>query len=343
VAGCNQFDLVVLTVQSDGLTVNYDPILPHQDDIVGSDEASLLPRRRFLTASGIIAAACAIDSDLIHHGLDASVGGYRYHLVKRGDTLSELGETYHTTVSRLKQLNGLKSDILRIGQKLKIGTRSKSSLPSSTGNRFHTVKRGDTLSGIGVRYSVSVSRLKALNGMHSDLVRIGQRLTVSGTAAKRGLQHVKPALVKVRNLRRSMWKNIIGHHSAIKQGNAKIYGRSHKERGMKNGLAYHFVIGNGIDSGDGEIEIGPRWLKQIEGGHVKSRKYNLNSIGVCVIGDFNKSRPSSKQIAAFEELVAYLKYDLLGGKPKFMVHRELEQTACPGKLFPVSAMHKRFG
>jgi LysM repeat protein len=317
--------------------------LPHQNDIEESDDQSILPRRRFITASGIIAAACVLDSDLIQSGLDASVGGYRYHLVKRGDTLSELGEKFKTTVTRLKQLNGLKSDGLRIGQKLKVGTWSKTGSTTATASRYHTVKRGDTLSGIGVRYSVSVARLKQLNGIRGDLVRIGQRLVVAGTPAKAGLQHVKPALVKVRNLRRSMWKNIIGHHSAIKQGNAKIYGRSHKERGMKNGLAYHFVIGNGIDSGDGEIEIGSRWTKQIEGGHVKSRKYNLNSIGVCVIGDFNKSRPSSKQIAAFEELVAYLKYDLLGGKPKFMVHRELEQTACPGKNFPVSSLHKRFG
>ena len=46
---------------------------------------------------------------------------------------------------------------------------------------------------------------------------------------------------------------------------------------MQNGLAYHFLIGNGIDSGDGEVEIGPRWKRQLLGGHVKNYKINLNS------------------------------------------------------------------
>jgi hypothetical protein len=140
-----------------------------------------------------------------------------------------------------------------------------------------------------------------------------------------------------------MWKNIIAHHSAIRHGNAKVYGREHKRRGMVNGLAYHFVIGNGVDSGDGEIEIGPRWTRQIEGGHVKSRAYNLTSIGICLVGDFEKFKPTGNQITAFEELVSYLKYDLLHGKPRFYVHKDLEQTACPGRNFPVRTMHKQFG
>src|SRR5580765_4139378 len=64
------------------------------------------------------------------------------------------------------------------------------------------------------------------------------------------------------------WRWIVVHHSGIKYGNAEIYDRQHRERGMENGLSYHFVIGNGIDSGDGEIEVGGRWLKQLKGGHV---------------------------------------------------------------------------
>ncbi|MBG86435.1 MAG: hypothetical protein CMO80_05985 [Verrucomicrobiales bacterium] len=301
-------------------------------------------RRRFVSASSIIAATTVLPSDLTEYEVDASSGGYRYHVVRRGDTLSELAEKYKTSISRLKQMNGLKSDLLRVGRKLRVGTWAKTGSTSPSTHHYHTVRRGETLSSIGVKYSISVSRLKSLNRLRSDVLQIGQRLKVTGSPTKQvGFKYVKPSLVKVRNLRRSTWKHIIGHHSAIKYGNAEIYGKTHKRRGMENGLAYHFVIGNGVDSGDGEIEIGTRWKRQIEGGHVKSRRYNLNSIGVCVIGNFNKSRPTSKQIAAFEELVAYLKYDLLGGKPKFMVHRELEQTACPGKYFPVSAMHKRFG
>lgn len=206
--------------------------------------------------------------------------------------------------------------------------------------RYHTVRRGDTLSELAVAYGTSVTTLMRMNGLRSDVIRIGQKLKVQ---KKTGLEHVKTELVKVRNLKKTMWRNIIAHHSGIRYGNAAIYGRAHKQRGMENGLAYHFVIGNGVDSKDGAIEIGSRWTRQIEGGHVKSRKYNLNSIGVCLVGDFQKFRPTKKQLAAFKELVSYLKYDLLGGKPKFYVHNDLEQTLCPGKYFPKRDMHKLFG
>ena len=185
-----------------------------------------------------------------------------------------------------------------------------------------------------------MTQLKGMNGLKSDLIKVGQTLVVG-----KGYQFLKPGLVRVRNLRRSQWRNIIGHHSGIRYGNASIYGKAHRRRGMENGLAYHFVIGNGLDSGDGEIEIGDRWKRQIEGGHVSQRKYNLNSVGICVVGDFEKTAPTKNQMAAFKELVAYLKYDSLYGRPRFLVHKEVknEQTICPGKHFPIRELHKQFG
>src|SRR6185436_2610222 len=119
------------------------------------------------------------------------------------------------------------------------------------------------------------------------------------------------------------WQWIVGHHSAIKYGNAAIYDRAHRERGMENGLAYHFVIGNGIDSGDGEIEIGPRWLKQLKGGHVHRDDINESGIGICLVGNFEDTKPTSKQLAAFQELVDYLRSDVVGRKIRFAVHREI--------------------
>ena len=119
---------------------------------------------------------------------------------------------------------------------------------------------------------------------------------------------------------------------------------AHRRRGMENGLAYHFVICNGTNgSSDGKVEVGARWLRQIKGGHVKSSRYNENSIGICVVGNFEKRRPTARQQASLIELIDYLKHKTLSGKPKFMVHRELEKTICPGKYFPVTRLHQLFG
>jgi hypothetical protein len=141
------------------------------------------------------------------------------------------------------------------------------------------------------------------------------------------------------------WQWIVGHHSAIKYGNAAIYHRAHRERGMENGLAYHFVIGNGIDSGDGEIEIGPRWLKQLKGGHVHREDINEVGIGICLVGNFEETKPTPHQLAAFRELVDYLRSDVVGKRIRFAVHREIDpgRTICPGRYFPIAKMHRIYG
>ena len=115
---------------------------------------------------------------------------------------------------------------------------------------------------------------------------------------------------------------------------------------MENGLAYDFVIGNGKDSGDGEIEIGPRWLKQLDGGHVRSSFYNAHGIGICLVGNFEKRRPGARQMASFTALVDWLRDEApLGARPRFTVHRWVDKnhTVCPGKFFPYAAMKRRYG
>jgi N-acetyl-anhydromuramyl-L-alanine amidase AmpD len=132
------------------------------------------------------------------------------------------------------------------------------------------------------------------------------------------------------------WQMIIAHHSGTRDGNAATYDREHRRRGMENGLAYHFVIGNGVDSADGKIEIGQRWLKQIKGGHVRSDKVNETAIGICLVGNLDQRKPTRKQAAALRELLAYLRDEVVGRQVKFVGHREADpgHTACPGRYFP---------
>jgi LysM repeat protein len=88
-----------------------------------------------------------------------------YKVVK-GDTLSHIAVDFGTTVAKIKSLNGLKSDLIKVGQVLKV--------PAAT----HKVVRGNTLSGIAARYGTSVGKLKAINGLKSDLIKVGQVLKV---------------------------------------------------------------------------------------------------------------------------------------------------------------------
>lgn len=217
-----------------------------------------------------------------------------------------------------------------------------SALQASTlAPRVHRVRRGDTLSALAGRYGVSVAALKARNGLDTDVIRIGQKLSIPPPEL---LNHVIATTSRL-DIRRGRWTHVVAHHSAIDAGNAAIYDAAHRRRGMEHGLAYDFVIGNGRDSGDGEIEIGPRWLKQIDGGHVRNPYYNAHGIGICMVGNFEKHRPTDKQLIAFASLVDWLRIDApLGSKPKFTVHRWVDphHTVCPGRYFPYTTMKRRF-
>ena len=92
------------------------------------------------------------------------------YTVKSGDSLWSIANKYNTSVSELKSLNNLSSDVLQIGQVLKLPSND-----NLTGNTY-TVKSGDSLWSIANKYNTSVSELKSLNNLSSDVLQIGQVL-----------------------------------------------------------------------------------------------------------------------------------------------------------------------
>lgn len=206
----------------------------------------------------------------------------------------------------------------------------------------YSVKKGDTLSKIATLHGLSVAQLKKANRLSSDLIFENQSLELP-TGSNHSLAQAIAATEKLSVPMRD-WQLIVAHHSAIEQGNAKIYGRAHRRRGMTNGLAYHFVIGNGIDSGDGEIEVGERWLNQNAGGHVRIQSINDRGIGICLVGNFEKHAPSARQVHSLTQLSDYLKRYIIKDSFSFTTHREVDpgHTACPGRYFPAKKMHARY-
>ncbi len=145
-------------------------------------------------------------------------------------------------------------------------------------------------------------------------------------------------------VKRRRWQFIVVHNSGTRQGNARVFDYYHRHvRRMQNGLAYHFVIGNGTSTGNGQVEVGDRWRRQINGGHVHSDYLNNISLGICLVGDFNRSQPTRAQLDACEELIRYLR-DRCGKTDRGAIpvrpHREMNPprwpTDCPGDDFPYS-------
>ncbi len=165
-------------------------------------------------------------------------------------------------------------------------------------------------------------------------------------------RYLTPAIRKAIDqapVKKGRWRYIIVHNSGTRQGNAKIFNTYHlKTRKMKNGLAYHFVIGNGNSSGNGQIEIGSRWTRQINGGHVASDYLNNIALGICFVGDLNRDKPTAAQLAALEELIDYLRKRVgkIKGKPAAVRgHKQInpKPTDCPGDRFDLRWLRRRFG
>ena len=97
------------------------------------------------------------------------------HKVSKGENLGKIAQRYGITVDELKLANGLKSNNLQVGQRLKVPKVKESNNEATT---THVVKSGESLSLIAERYGVTVSALKSANGLTNNNLKAGQKLTI---------------------------------------------------------------------------------------------------------------------------------------------------------------------
>ena len=271
-------------------------------------------------------------------------GTERIHVVQKSETLGGIAQKYQVSTSLLQAYNGISNpNLLFVGKKLKIPSSSIREIP-------YTVRKGDSLGSIATRFGVTLSTLTMINKIdRPDLIRIGQKIIIPlkggafspvasllDASTKSALNSIKPKSGK--------WKRIVIHHSATPVDDALNMHRVHKARGMKNGLAYHFVISNGSrKASDGEIYLGERWKSQLDGGHMKKLSWNQTSIGICLIGNFELRAPTPKQLKSLEGLCEYLMKKCKISSSQVTTHKILHpgHTACPGKYFSLSSFKKR--
>lgn len=100
------------------------------------------------------------------------------YIVKKGDSLYSIANKYNTTVDELKRINNLTSNILSIGQVLKLPSDKASNVEKEENTISYTVQKGDSLYSIARKYDTTIDRIKDLNNLTTNLLSIGQVLLI---------------------------------------------------------------------------------------------------------------------------------------------------------------------
>ncbi len=199
----------------------------------------------------------------------------------------------------------------------------------------HVVGPYETLWRLSKTYEVDMDTLMRVNHLNSPHLKEGQRLVIPSTRGPR-------AYIPLPNATR--WTYIVIHHTATHDGNASSINKIHHQRGFWNGLGYHFLIDNGTDTkGEGQIEIGKRWVEQMDGAHCNADDMNIRGIGISLIGNFSETNVTAKELDSLVYLVKLLMERYRIPYDHVIRHSDVKgkNTECPGLRFPWAEFKRR--
>ena len=151
-------------------TGNLQTIIVDYGNINNKEEADNLKNNYKKYAESVIKAL--VNYQGIPYFLEGQIENN--YVVKKGDSLYSIANTYNTTVDELKKINNLKSNILQIGQILSLPQISSSDI-----NQTYIVQKGDNLYKIASSFNTTVDELKKINNLSSNLLQIGQILQLT--------------------------------------------------------------------------------------------------------------------------------------------------------------------
>lgn len=153
------------------------PLLPEDSYVVQRGDSLYSIANRFNTTVDALKEVNNLTSNILSIGqvlrlptVEESAPEITY-TVQRGDSLYSISREFNTTVDAIKELNNLSSNLLSVGQVLRIPS-------NETLETTYTVQRGDSLYSIAKKYDTTVDKLKELNNLTSNLLSIGQILIV---------------------------------------------------------------------------------------------------------------------------------------------------------------------
>jgi len=177
--------------------------------------------------------------------------------------------------------------------------------------------------------------MRVNNLTNKTQLKKGMKLLIPNT---RGPRANIPLFVTTR------WTYIVIHHTVTDQGSAYSIDGLHHQRGWDNGMGYDFLIDNGTRGKTiGQIEVGPRWMKQMDGAHVKQGDWNKKAIGIAMVGNYSETGLPDKMMDSLIFLVTTLKGFYRIPDKNIVGHRDVPgaATECPGKFFPWNEFKRR--
>ena len=125
----------------------------------------------------------------INPSIPSNDGTYK---VVSGDTLWSIAKKFDTTVNEIKRLNNLSNNLLKVGSNLIVPN-------SNNNNDTYTVVRGDNLYSVARKNNISIDRLRELNNLTSDILRVGQVLKLKESAINKYIVKLGDTLYSIAN------------------------------------------------------------------------------------------------------------------------------------------------
>ena len=153
-------------------------------------------------------------------------------------------------------------------------------------------------------------------------------LLVNGTAPSEAVCTRLAVPLEDPGTERIQIKRLVVHHSATETGSAGCFRVLHRGINHWRDIGYHFVIGNGTITPDGSVEKGRRI--PFRGAH--ARGANHDSLGICLVGNFDRGHPTRLQLDALGDLMDELIRRFAIESDSVTIHRLVKgsRTACPG-------------
>ena len=162
------------------LTVKKGGVISTKDEVIAKPTPPIVKKEEILTKPERDAAPIVKETN-----------SAKYHTVGSSETLYSISKKYGVSVNQIQAWNGLTSNSISLGQKLKVSagnatytgsnnsasTESKKTIPSSN-TTTHIVKPGETLYSISKKYGVNVADIKKWNNLESNSISVGNKIIV---------------------------------------------------------------------------------------------------------------------------------------------------------------------